>query len=126
MTKWGDIVGGTGTVLTSLLSCAFCPMCLPLYAAFLSLIGIEVTGVQAYFFPFMILFSLLSLSIMAYQTYTHRGVWIPFVFAMIACLGMITCAYQGYEYLLYVCVFFFMGSILWNKKRLTHEGRKCC
>ena len=50
MKNWGDLLSGTGTVITSLLSCAACPFCLPIYAGILSLIGIELTEIHEFFF----------------------------------------------------------------------------
>lgn len=126
MKKWGDIFSGAGTIFLSLLSCAVCPLCLPLYAGLLSLIGIELGNIHEFFFPIMIVFSLITLGFMAYQIYSHHGGWKPFTLAVSASLGMIISAFHGYEYLLYACVAFFMGSILWNKKSLTHGKHGCC
>ncbi len=124
--RWGDIFSGTGTVVTSLLSCAACPMCLPIYAGLLSLIGIELIEIHAYFFPIMMVFSVLTLGFMAYQTSTHHASWLPFKFASVAALGMAICAYFGFEYILYACLVFFMGSIFWGKWTLAHKGHGCC
>ncbi len=122
MKRWSDLFSGAGTVAASLLSCAVCPMCLPIYAGFLSLIGIELIDIHDYFFPITLLFSLLTLGFMAYQTHTHHGTWTPFKLATGAVIGIITSAFFGFEYVLYGCLALFMGSILWNKTQLTHEG----
>lgn len=124
--RWGDIFSSMGTVMLSLLSCAACPMCLPLYAGFLSIIGIELIDINEFFFPLTIGFGLLTLAFMAYQIHTHHGQWVAFKLAMGAAIGMIASAFFGYEYLLYVFLASFMGCVLWNKKLLSHEGRKCC
>lgn len=126
MKRWGDIFSGTGTVVLSLLSCAICPMCLPLYAGFLSIIGIELVDIHAFFFPLMIGFGAITLGFMAYQIHTHHGSWMAFKLAIGAVSGMVTAAFFGHEYLLYLFLALFMGCILWNKKRLIHEGHKCC
>lgn len=124
--RWGDIFSGMGTVMLSLLSCAACPMCLPLYAGFLSIIGIELIDIHAYFFPLTIGFGLVTLSFMAYQIHTHHGPWLAFKLAIVATIGMLGSGFFGYEYLLYAFLASFMGCVLWNKKLLIHEGHKCC
>ena len=126
MKRWGDVVSGTGTVVLSLLSCVGCPMCLPLYAGVLSLIGIELIDVHVFFFPITIGFGFVTLGFMAYQIHTHHGSWMAFKMAIGAVTGMVGAAFFGYEYLLYVFLVLFMGCVLWNKKLLSHEGHKCC
>lgn len=126
MKRWGDVLSGAGTVVLSLLSCAVCPMCLPIYAGLLSLIGIELVELHAFFLPIMLVFGLITLSFMAYQIYTHHSTWTPFKVACMASLGMVSSALLGFEYLLYVCLALFMGSVFWNKRTLVHEGHGCC
>lgn len=126
MKKWGDVFSGTGTVIISLLSCAACPLCLPLYAGLLSLIGIELAEVHEFFFPIMMIFAIITIGFMTYQIYHHRGKWSPLILAAIAAIGMAGAAFMGYEYLLYASLALFMGSVFWNKKTLVHEGQKCC
>ncbi len=126
MKRWGDVFSGTGTVITSLLSCAICPMCLPLYAGFLSLVGIEFAEIHEYFFPMMLIFALGTLGFMAYQTYIHQGKWTLFTCAGLASFGMVLAAFLKYDYFLYICLTLFMGSVIWNKKTLVHNGHGCC
>ncbi|MDI9637495.1 MerC domain-containing protein [Kamptonema cortianum] len=126
MKKWGDVFSGTGTVFISLLSCAACPLCLPIYAGLLSLIGIELAEVHEFFFPIMMIFALLTIGFMAYQIYHHHGKWSPLALATAAAIGMASSAFMGYEYLLYACLALFMGSVFWNKKNLVHKGHGCC
>ena len=126
MKKWGDVFSGTGAVVLSLLSCAACPLCLPLYAGLLSLIGIELAEIHDFFFPIMMIFTLITISFMVYQIRTHHGKWHPFALALAAAIGMAVSAYFGYEYLLYGCLALFMGSVFWNKKSLVHKGHGCC
>lgn len=126
MKRWGDVLSGTGTVVLSLLSCMACPLCLPLYAGFLSIIGIELIDIHEFFFPIMIGCGSLTLGFMAYQIYTHQGSWIAFKLAIGAITGMIMSAFFGYEYALYAFLAAFMGCVFWNKKLLVHKGSKCC
>ncbi len=126
MKRWGDVFSGTGTIVVSLLSCAACPMCLPIYAGFLSLIGIELIEIHEFFFPLMLAFAIITLGFMAYQIYRHHGDWKPFKLALGAALGMVASAFFGYEYALYACLALFMGSVFWSKKSLIHEGHECC
>lgn len=126
MRRWGDIISATGAVLTSLLSCAFCPLCIPFYAGLLSILGFKIGNVEALLIPGMLLFTLLSLGFMAYQIHTHKGRWTPFKLGVLSALGMVSCALLNYEILLYVCLASFMGSIFWNKRILTHTGHDCC
>lgn len=125
MKRWGDVFGGAGTTVLSLLSCAVCPMCLPIYAGLLSLVGIEIAELNHIFFPFMITFALVTLGFMAYQIHRHHASWTPFKLAIMASIGMGTSAFWGYEYFLYSCMALFMGSVIWNKRSLVHEGH-CC
>lgn len=126
MKRWTDVVSGAGTVALSLLSCAACPVCLPLYAGFLSLIGIELAEIHEFFFPIMMLFAGVTLGFMAYQIYKHHGRWNPFKIAIVATFGMVVSAFFGYEYVLYASLVLFMGSVIWSKKSLIHEGQGCC
>lgn len=126
MKRWGDIFSGAGTVVLSLLSCVGCPLCLPLYVGFLSILGIELIDIHAVFFPVTIGFGLLTLGFMAYQIRTHQGPWIALKLALGAMVGMLVSAFFGYEYLLYVFLASFMGCVLWNKKLLVHQGHHCC
>lgn len=126
MKKWGDVFSGSGTVVLSLLSCAACPLCLPIYAGLLSVAGVELAEIHEFFFPIMMTFGLITLGFMAYQIYRHHGSWAPFKLAMIATLGMMGAAFMGYEYLLYASLAVFMGSLIWNKKSLVHEEHGCC
>jgi len=125
MKHWGDVVSGTGTVVLSLLTCAICPLCLPLYAGLLSIIGIELGNLHEFFLPFILIFALTTLGLMSYQIYTHHGGWTPFKLAVGSTLGMLASTFYDYDYLLYTCLALFMGSILWNKKSLTHR-HGCC
>jgi len=132
MKRWADIFSGAGAGALSLLSCASCPACFPLYAGFLSvlgsIIGIELVDVHLFFFPVAIVLSLISLGSMAYQIRSHHGLWMPFKLAAGAAAGMVGAAYLEYEYLLYGFLFLFMGSVIWNKRALQvlHEHNKCC
>jgi mercuric ion transport protein len=126
MKKWGGVFSGTGTVFISLLSCAACPVCFPIYAGLLSLIGIELAEVHEFFFPIMIVFAVITISFMAYQIYHHHGKWHPLALATAAAIGMASAAFMGYEYLLYGCLALFMGSVFWNKRTLVHKGHGCC
>jgi len=126
MKKWGDVISGSGTVLLSLLSCAVCPMCLPIYAGLLSVIGFELADIHHLFFPVMLAFAIITLGFMAYQIRAHHSRWSPFKLALVAAVGMIASAYFGLEYLLYICLAFFMGSVIWNKRSMIHEGHGCC
>jgi len=126
MKRWSDVFSGTGTMIFSVLSCAVCPMCLPLYAGLLSIVGIELGHIHEFFFPIMIVFAILTLGLMAYQIYKHHGKWMPFKLAIVSALGMGISALYGHEYLLYPCLALFMGSILWSKRSLVHAEHGCC
>lgn len=126
MKRWSDIFSGAGTMVFSLLSCAVCPMCLPLYAGLLSIVGIELGHIHEYFFPVMIASALLTLSLIAYQIYKHHGKWSPFKLATASAFGMGLSALYGQEYILYICLVLFMGSILWSKRSLVHMAEHGC
>lgn len=124
--RWGDVFSSTGTVVLSLLSCMGCPLCLPLYAGLLNIVGIELIDTHEFLFPIMSAFGLLTLGFMAYQIHTHQGSWIAFKLATGAVLGMLTSAFFGFDYSLYAFLAAFMGCVFWNKKLLMHKGNKCC
>src|SRR5947207_15900029 len=124
--RWGDIFSGVGSITLTLLSCMGCPMCLPLYAGFLSIIGVELIDFHMLFLPITIGFGLLTLGLMAYQIHAHHGSWMAFKLATGAIVGMVIAAALGYEYFLYAFLAVFMGCIVWNKKLLTHDKKTCC
>ncbi|MBY0500992.1 MAG: MerC family mercury resistance protein [Alphaproteobacteria bacterium] len=126
MKKWGAFFSGIGTIILSILTCIGCPMCIPIYAGFLSLIGVELADVHEYFFPIMLIFGLITLGFMAYQIYRHHSSWTPFKLAGTACIGMAISAFFGYEYVLYALLAIFMGSVIWSKRTLSHQGHECC
>lgn len=125
MKRWADVVSSAGAVLLSILSCAFCPLCIPLYAGILGFIGIEVGNLQSFMLPLAAIFSLSSLGFMAYQIHTHHSKWSPFILGFFAMIGMISSAFYDLDIPLYLSLAFFMGSVFWNKRLLTH-GHGCC
>jgi hypothetical protein len=128
MKRWGDLMSGAGAVAFSLLSCALCPLCLPIYAAaFLGMVGLELANLHTFFLPAILLFAGLSLGFMAYQIRTHHGKWAPFIVALVAVFGMLGADFYDIDPLRYISLFLFMGSLIWNKKRLLHKkGNTCC
>lgn len=125
MKPWADVVASIGAGILSILSCAFCPLCIPLYAGVLGFLGIELGRFQFLFLPLAALFSLSSMGIMAYQIYTHRSKWTPFIVGVLAMIGMLSSAFYDHDLLLYAFLALFMSSIVWNKRLLTH-GHGCC
>jgi hypothetical protein len=126
MKRWGTFFSGIGTLILSILACIGCPMCIPIYAGLLSLIGVELADIHEYFFPIMLIFGLMTLGFMAYQIYKHQSSWTPFKLAGAASIGIAISAFLGYEYVLYALLAIFMGSVIWNKRTLTHQGHECC
>lgn len=126
MKHWSDVVSGLGTVGISLLSCAICPLCLPFYAGLLSVIGFELGYVHELFEPLIFVFALITLGLMANQIYRHQGNWMPFKVALGSALGIGIATINGYDYVLYICLALFMGSIVWNKRSLIHTKHSCC
>ncbi len=125
--RWGDIVSGMGAFALSLLSCALCPLCLPVYAGVLSLMGLEFTPLHHFLFPATAVFASFSLGFMAYQTYIHKGKWTPFGTAFVAVFCMLIATFYDIDVLLYTSLALFMASLLWNKKSLVHhKGDHCC
>lgn|SRR3990167_7596063 len=127
MKRWGDMASGAGAVILSLLSCAFCPLCIPIYAALLGFIGFEFTHLHDLFLPSILIFSSLSLGFMAYQIHTHHGKWTPFICALFAILGMLGANFYDIDFFMYISLLVFMASLIWNKKSLVHKkGNTCC
>ncbi len=126
MKNWSSLLSGSGATFLSLLSCAACPLCLPLYLGLLSVIGVEVGTFHDFILPIMAFFCLLTLGLMARQIYTHHSGWRPLVLAGTGALGMSFAALYDYDFLLYICIPLFMGGILWNKRILHHQEHGCC
>lgn len=127
MKKCGDIISGAGAIVFSLLSCVLCPLCLPVYIAFLGMIGFECSNLHTFFFPGIAIFSTLSLGFMAYQIHTHHGKWTPFIFALFAVFGMLFSDFCDIDFLKYISLSLFVGSLIWNKRSVTHKkGNTCC
>jgi len=126
MKRWSDVFGAVGTVLSSLLSCVICPLCLPVYAGLLGIVGLDATEINRFFFPAMILFGVGTLGLMARQIHKHHGTWAPFKLACGAITGMIIATFLDVTFVLYGFLALFMGSVIWNKRSLMHKGRACC
>lgn len=125
-----SILSSVGAVLTSLLSCATCPMCLPIYAGALSLVGFELSEYSSYFFPIMIAFLVWTLFLMARQTLKHNTDARPLALGVISALAIATSTWHGHEMLMYACLVGFMASVFWNKSILKKAAgcpdRTCC
>ena len=118
----GSIVSSVGAVFTSLLSCAACPMCLPVYAGLLSLVGFELTELSVYFFPIMLGFLGWTLFLMTRQAIKLKTDIRPVALAAIAATAIVTSTWHGYETLIYACLVMFMGSVFWNKSILKRKA----
>lgn len=113
-----SIFHSTGAILTSLLSCAACPACLPIYAGLLSLLGIELFEVSLYFFPLMLGSLGFTLALMARQVFFRKADYKPLLISFLAAGVIIWGAVVGEELILYLSLAAFMGSIFWNKSLL--------
>jgi hypothetical protein len=120
-----SIFHSTGAILTSLLSCAACPACLPIYAGLLSLLGIELFEVSLYFFPLMLGSLGFTLALMARQVFFRKADYRPLLISVAAAGIIVWAAVVGQELPLYLSLAAFMGSIFWNKallKKTACEG----
>ncbi len=120
-----SIFHSTGAILTSLLSCAACPACLPVYAGLLSLLGIELFEINLYFFPLMLGSLGFTLALMARQVFFRKADYRPLLISVLASCVIIWGAMVGQELALYLSLPIFMGSIFWNKallKKTVCEG----
>lgn len=113
-----SIFHSIGAVFTSLMSCAACPACLPIYAGLLSFLGVELFEINAYFFPLMIASLGLTLALMAWQIFKRTADYRPLLVGIAAAGVVVWGASVGYEWLLYPSLALFMGAIFWNKSLL--------
>lgn len=126
MKNWGGLASGAGAAALSVLSCAVCPFCIPLYVGLLGFMGIELGDIHGVSLPLMMVFILISLGLMARQIYKHKGRWKPFFFAGAGALGMTLSVFYDQDWCLYASVALFMVSLLWTKRGVVHKGKGCC
>lgn len=125
---WTPIISTLGTVFTSLLSCAACPACLPIYAGLLSLLGFELFEINTYFFPIMIAFLTVTIGLMATQVLRRKANPRPLMVAGGAAAFIVWGSLVGNEVILYLSLAAFMVSVFWNKNLIKKSscGGGCC
>lgn len=122
--RWLETISGAGAVILSLLSCAACPLCIPLYTGSLSLLGFEICRDNDVLLPFITILFLITISLMAYHSYRHKVGYLPLgvavLFAALAAVSMI----YDWDYLLYSNLALLSVSIFWHKRPLRHHDHE--
>lgn len=111
-------------------ACPPCPACMPIYAALLGTLGLELSDYSAYLVPVMIASILLSLGTMFYRIRESRLTYAPFILGCLACIMLMVFKYVfDNTTATYVSLFSFICSIFWHHytyKSLKKSSRKCC
>lgn len=118
---WSPVVSTLGTILSSLLSCAACPACLPIYAGILSFCGVELFEINTYFFPIMLGFLAVTLLMMLVQVIRNKADFKPLLMCSACALIVVWSAVDGKEMALYLSLAGFMASVFWNKALLKKK-----
>jgi len=107
-------------------SCPPCPLCMPKYAAVLSLLGLELSDYTAYLLPVMALSMLFTLFTIFHQSFSKKSNLKPFYLNLMSFFGIITFKYiLDLSFVVYFFMFTLLVSILWhqyNMRKINH----CC
>lgn len=106
-------------------SCPPCPMCMPKYAAILSLLGLELADYSAYLTPLM----LISFAYTIISTYIYRtrfGLSLaPWGILVAACGGILVSKFVlDAMNLVYAAMFVFFIGLIWHNSSMTKAERE--
>lgn len=122
--RWLETLSGAGAVILSLLTCAACPLCIPLYTGALSLLGFEICRDNEILLPFIGALFLITIGLMFYHSYRHKVGYLPLAsavtFAALAAISLI----EDWDYILYSSLGIFSLSIFWHKRALRHHDHE--
>ncbi|MEB3701729.1 MerC domain-containing protein [Candidatus Bealeia paramacronuclearis] len=123
--KWLETLSGVGAVILSLLTCAACPLCIPVYTGALGLLGFEICRDDVFLFPFIGALFLITLGLMAYHSFRHKKAYLPLGVAIVVSILAAVCLWYDWDYQLYASLGLFSLSLFWHKRALRqcgHEG----
>ncbi len=118
-----------GALVPVFKSCPPCPVCMPKYAAILSLFGLELADYTHYLLPIMGISMIATVVFMYRQIYARHLSLRPLYLTVLSCGGLLITKYVlTFE----IGVYFFMGSlliaILWHQAniRKAQKEHACC
>ena len=123
-----------GVIFPVFKSCPPCPMCMPKYAAILSLFGLKLSDYNHYIMPLMLISMLVSISTIGLQTYKKSLKLFPFICSFSSVCGILIFKYTFHiMWMTYISMFcFLIGTVLhhlslnkWKGKQRSCSKR-CC
>ena len=123
-----------GVIFPVFKSCPPCPMCMPKYAAILSLFGLKLSDYNHYVMPVMLVSMLFSIGTIGLQTYKKSLKQFPFFCSCFAVSGILVFKYIfNVTWMTYVSMFcFLIGTVLHHfsirkwKSKYKSCSKKCC
>jgi uncharacterized membrane protein YoaK (UPF0700 family) len=115
-----------GSVLPVFKACPPCPVCMPIYAGILSLLGLELAEYGHFVVPVMLFSMLVTLASLAYQAYRiHHKPW-AFLIAFTSCSAILIFKF-GFDFLPPVyCGMAGMVTALVMNRRFVKRVGSCC
>lgn len=115
-----------GALVPVFKSCPPCPVCMPKYAAILSLLGLELADYTHYLIPIMLVSMVLTLVFMIRQIIKRKLSFIPFYLALTSCFGLLIVKYIiDNEKIVYVFMISLFTSIVLHQMNLR-KFKSCC
>ena len=122
--RWLETLSGAGAVILSLLTCAACPLCIPLYTGALSLLGFEMCRDSEILLPFIGMLFGITIGIMIYHSYRHKAGYIPLSIAVCVSILAAISLWYDWDYLLYSSLGVFSIILFWHKRTLRHHDHE--
>lgn len=128
--KFKTVFASIPTLLAAIIpvfkSCPPCPMCMPKYAAILSLLGLELADYSHYLMPLMFVSMACTIFFMLRQCLDKKVTKLPLLCAVLSCTGLLMSKYLlDNSIVTYVLMFGLMGSIVWHQFNLR-QIKTCC
>ncbi len=109
-------------ILAGMLSCAACPMCLPLYATLITFLGVNTTDANVYLTLIMYSSLLTSLWLMFTATRRNNSGWFVFVTAFVFAGTIIFARVTCNTWVLYASLFGYF-SLFFSSKYARRGGK---
>lgn len=109
------------TLIGSLLSCAMCPMCIPIYASIFTALGVDAVQASPYLLGIMFASMIATLTLIYSQIQQKNLNWTPFILALASAIGIVITKFLGFNTLMYLSLAVFFGAALWNRRKAHHH-----
>ncbi len=112
-------------------SCPPCPLCIPKYAAVLTIFGLELADYRQYLVPIMLISITFTLWSMYNQTRLRKPIYTPLVIACVSCALLLFSKYFICNYTLtYIMMIVLLSSLIWHHTTLglvnkCDKDKKC-